>query len=268
MDTDSLARLVGELLQEHGLTLAVAESCTGGLLGTHITNIPGSSAYFEGGVIAYSYGAKEHVLGVPASTLKEHGAVSAETAIAMASGVRQVLQTDFALAITCIAGPAGATPTKPVGLAYVGLASATGETCKRYQWLGDRWENREWAAKAALALLHEHLCALRTSAGGDTSSEGNTDPAPSQEDKCTPCTPIEVEARFSPSGRPDPMAFKWQGRWLTVAFVGRTWNSGEGDEAVQHSLVITPLDGVFELSYQPATAQWRLVRGRGRQTIV
>jgi len=157
MDTDSLAQAIGELLQQRHLTLAVAESCTGGLLAAHITNIPGSSAYFAGGVIAYSYETKKWVLHVPADVLERYGAVSAETATAMAKGVRELLQVDLALAITGIAGPAGATPTKPVGLVYIALSSAQEEKWRRYVWPGNRWENREMSARAALELLQEYL---------------------------------------------------------------------------------------------------------------
>jgi len=157
MGTDSLAQAVGELLRQRRLTLAVAESCTGGLLAAHITSIPGSSDYFTGGVIAYSYGTKERVLNVPASVLERYGAVSPETAIAMAQGVRRLLRVDLALAVTGIAGPTGGTPEKPVGLTYIALSSSEGEKCRRYVWAGDRWENRELSARAALELLQEHL---------------------------------------------------------------------------------------------------------------
>nr|MBC7244981.1 CinA family protein [Chloroflexota bacterium] len=162
MDIDSLAETVGRLLQQRCLKLAVAESCTGGLLATHITNIPGSSAYFEGGVVAYSYETKRRVLGVPASVLDTYGAVSAETAIAMARGVRHLLHVDLAVAITGIAGPTGARPQKPVGLTYIALASAKGEECRKYLWTGDRWENRRQSAKAALQWLREYLEATNT----------------------------------------------------------------------------------------------------------
>jgi len=157
MDTDSLTQSVGELLRQRHLTLAVAESCTGGLLGGRLTSIPGSSDYFKGGVIAYSYETKEHVLGVPAHTLEQHGAVSSQTAVAMAQGVRHLLRTDLALSITGIAGPAGATPDKPVGLVYVALSSAEGAKCERHVWSGDRGENRRLSISAALELLEQHL---------------------------------------------------------------------------------------------------------------
>lgn len=157
MDIGCLAEAVGKLLQQHHLTLAVAESCTGGLLAARITDIPGSSAYFEGGVVAYSYEAKKRILGVSATTLEAHGAVSAETAIAMAEGMRRLLGVDLAIAITGIAGPTGATPQKPVGLTYIALACAQGAECRKYVWTGNRWENREQSVRAALELLQEYL---------------------------------------------------------------------------------------------------------------
>jgi PncC family amidohydrolase len=250
MDIDSLAQAIGELLQERGLTLAVAESCTGGLLASYITNIPGSSAYFEGGVIAYSYAVKERVLKVPAGVLERHGAVSPETATAMAEGVRRLLQTNLALATTGIAGPTGGTPEKPVGLVYIALASAHGQECRKYLWTGDRWENREWSVRAALELLHEHLA--------PSSTERNPD---------TPGTLVAVDARFDTHGHPTPVAFQWQGQWLQVASLGRTWSTGQGTKVIHHYMVSVPGEAVFELSFEPATLRWRVVRGRGRPMV-
>lgn len=157
MEINALAKAVGELLQQRCLTLAVAESCTGGLLAARITDIPGSSAYFEGGVVAYSSEVKKRILEVPIDTLETHGAVSAETAIAMARGVRRLLGVDLAIAITGIAGPTGGTSQKPIGLTYIALASVQGEECRKYLWTGNRWENREQSVRAALELLREYL---------------------------------------------------------------------------------------------------------------
>jgi nicotinamide-nucleotide amidase len=171
MDTNSLAQAVGALLQERHLTLAVAESCTGGLLAAYITNIAGSSAYFEGGVVAYSYAAKQRVLDVPADLLERHGAVSWQTASAMAQGVRRLLHVDIALSITGIAGPTGATPDKPVGLVYIALSSARGQVCQQYFWSGDRIANRELSARAALELLHEHLLTHADESGAKRSHQ-------------------------------------------------------------------------------------------------
>ncbi len=148
---------IGELLSQRGWTLAVAESCTGGLLSHRITNVPGSSSYFQGGVVSYSNEAKERILGVPHETLVEHGAVSEETALAMAQGVRQLLGTEIALSVTGIAGPTGGTPEKPVGLVYIGLAADGVELCEKHIWKGDRTENKERSAEAALELLLKHL---------------------------------------------------------------------------------------------------------------
>ncbi len=152
-----LEKRIGELLSQRGWTLAVAESCTGGLLGHRITNVPGSSSYFQGGVVSYSNEAKERILGVPHETLVEHGAVSEQTVLAMARGVRQLLGTDIALSVTGIAGPTGGTPEKPVGLVYIGLAADGIELCEKHIWKGDRTENKERSAEAALEVLLKHL---------------------------------------------------------------------------------------------------------------
>jgi PncC family amidohydrolase len=153
----SLQERVGELLSQPGWTLAVAESCTGGLLGHLITGVSGSSAYFEGGIISYSNEAKERLLGVPHETLVQHGAVSEETALAMARGARRLLGTDVALSVTGIAGPTGGSADKPVGLVYVGLAAEDAELCEKHVWQGDRAQNKALSAEAALDLLLRYL---------------------------------------------------------------------------------------------------------------
>ena len=137
--------------------MAVAESCTGGLLGHRITNASGSSAYFQGGVVSYSNEAKERILAVPRETLTKHGAVSEETALAMAQGVRRLFTTDIALSVTGIAGPTGGAPEKPVGLVYIGLAAEGVDLCEKHIWSGDRTENKERSAEAALELLLKYL---------------------------------------------------------------------------------------------------------------
>ena len=157
MDTESLEKIVGRLLTEQQLTITLAESCTGGLIAHRLTNVPGSSDYFIGGVVSYANEVKERVLGVSPQTLREHGAVSEETAREMVRGVRHLLQADVALAVTGIAGPSGGSPGKPVGLAYIALAAEGEEQCERYLWQGDRWANKEQSAEAALAMLREYL---------------------------------------------------------------------------------------------------------------
>lgn len=156
-EPQALEERVGELLRERGLTLAVAESCTGGLLGHRITSVPGSSAYFLGGVIAYDDAVKERLLGVRAATLAAHGAVSAETAEEMARGGRAALHADLALSVTGIAGPGGGSARKPVGLVYVALAASDGAWVERHLWSGDRHTNNSLTVSAALDLLRRYL---------------------------------------------------------------------------------------------------------------
>jgi PncC family amidohydrolase len=158
---DPLATELGSLLAKSRFTVSVAESCTGGLLGSLITDQPGSSAYFVGGVIAYADEVKRAQLGVPADLLASHGAVSREVAIAMADGVRLRFATTLAASITGIAGP-DAEGGKPVGLTYIAVASSRGTTCSEYKFGGDRWSNRRQAAGEALRLLIE---AARSSVG-------------------------------------------------------------------------------------------------------
>lgn len=148
---------IGALLKAQGRTLATAESCTGGLLGHRITNVPGSSTYYLGGVIAYANEAKEALLGVRRETLLAHGAVSAETALEMARGARQRLGADMAVAVTGIAGPSGGSADKPVGLVYIALSAPDGERWERHVWPGNRLENKERSAEAALRLLLGYL---------------------------------------------------------------------------------------------------------------
>ncbi len=156
-DTDTLEEVVGRVLLSSRKTLALAESCTGGLLGHRLTNIPGSSAYLRQGVVAYSNEAKEELLGVPHELIELHGAVSKEVAEAMARGARERSRTDLALAVTGIAGPTGGTPEKPVGLTYIALAAEGGVISRRYRFLGDREGNKLRATGMALDLLRRHL---------------------------------------------------------------------------------------------------------------
>ena len=149
--------LVGTLLSEKHLTLSLAESCTGGLIGHRITNVPGSSEYFIGGVLAYAYEAKVNLLAVSWETLHQYGAVSAQTVLEMARGVRGLLNTDIGLSTCCIAGPGGATPTKPVGTGWVGLAAEDGAWTRTFLFSYDRLGNKEALADSALTLLWEYL---------------------------------------------------------------------------------------------------------------
>lgn len=155
---------VSELLWRHKLTLGCGESCTGGLIGHRLTNVPGSSAYFIGSIVAYAYEAKEGLLGVPHDVLVRDGAVSEAVVLAMARGVRQALHADISVAVTGIAGPGGATPNKPVGLTYIGLVAPGVERVRRNVWTGDRVANKEQSADAVLRLLLDYLLELERDA--------------------------------------------------------------------------------------------------------
>ncbi len=154
---EPLESRVGRLLTAQKQTLAIAESCTGGLITHRLTNIPGSSEYFIGAVVAYAYLAKVAALGLEWDALDRFGSVSEETAMAMARGVRAKFTTTIGLAVTGIAGPGGASPDKPVGLTYIAMVSGDDERIERHVWAGDRVQNKESSAEAALSLLEKHL---------------------------------------------------------------------------------------------------------------
>ncbi len=150
-------------LQKRGLWLATAESCTGGLIGHLITNVPGSSSVYAGGVVAYANEAKMGLLGVPAGMLAMYGAVSRETALDMASGVRLALANEMdaaklvGVSVTGIAGPGGGSDEKPVGLTWIGLDAADFRGAWQFMWRGTRRENKEYSAREALRLILEYL---------------------------------------------------------------------------------------------------------------
>lgn len=152
-----LEELVGQLLREQGLTLAVAESCSGGLICHRITNVPGSSDYFLGGLVTYSNQAKMDLLRVPAEVLAQRGAVSADTAQAMARGVRELFGAAVGIAATGIAGPGGGTPEKPVGTVYLGMATPRGEEVRHHLFHGSREEIKMLTAQTALDCLRREL---------------------------------------------------------------------------------------------------------------
>ena len=146
-----------------GLTVAVAESCTGGLVAHALTEIAGSSGYFQGGIVSYSNAVKEAQLGVPHDVLVAHGAVSAQTGRAMAEGARTRLGVDVAASITGVAGPSGGSEAKPVGLTYVAVADEGGVEVRRHQWAFDRAGNKRASAEAAIELLLARVEARPTS---------------------------------------------------------------------------------------------------------
>jgi PncC family amidohydrolase len=154
---DPLETQIGDELKMRGWSLAVAESCTGGLLGHLITEVPGSSDYFMGGVLVYSDQAKTKLLGVDPEILQKHGAVSSQVARRMAIAVRELLQTDVGLSVTGIAGPGGGFPEKPVGLTYIGLSSPRADVVEEITWGSTRSQNKLSSAQAAMRLLLQSL---------------------------------------------------------------------------------------------------------------
>jgi nicotinamide-nucleotide amidase len=162
MDVEPLSQLVERLQAsclERGLSVATAESCTGGLVAKLITDVAGSSGYFRGGVVSYADEAKTGLLGVAEDQLVAHGAVSAQVARSMAAGALTRTGADLAVAVTGVSGPEGGSPAKPVGLTYVAVAAGGGVQVRRFVWAGDRAANREASARAALELLLECVSA-------------------------------------------------------------------------------------------------------------
>ena len=157
----SLEQEVGNLLRQKGLTLGLVESATGGLISHLITNVPGSSDYYKGSVTAYSNEAKIKIVGVKEDTINKYGAVSYQVAEEMAQGGRRILAADICLADTGIAGPSGATPEKPLGLFYIGLAHRAGTYSQKHNFHGSREQNKRGATEAALGWLKEYLTSLK-----------------------------------------------------------------------------------------------------------
>jgi nicotinamide-nucleotide amidase len=168
-----LAVRLGARCSALGVWVATVESCTGGLVGHLITEVPGSSAYYVGGFVTYADELKREVVGVPHDVLAAHGAVSAQVAMAMATGGRARTGADLAVSVTGIAGPDGGTSAKPVGLTYVAVADSVGVAVRRHVWTGDRSENKRLSAGAALELLLERVEAP----AGDEGSPPSAEPA-------------------------------------------------------------------------------------------
>ena len=157
----SLEQEIGDLLRQKKLTLGAVESATGGLISHRITSVPGSSDYYQGSITSYSNEVKMRVVGVKEETLAKYGAVSSQVAEEMAAGGRKALNVDICVADTGIAGPAGATPGKAVGLFYLGLSHRGGTFSRKHSFQGGRGQNRDSAAEAALAWVKEYLLSLK-----------------------------------------------------------------------------------------------------------
>jgi nicotinamide-nucleotide amidase len=155
----TLADQVGIILKRRGLWVCAAESCTGGLFLSSLTDISGSSAWVAGGVVSYSNEVKQQVVGVQEATLNQYGAVSEPTAREMAAGVRKLIGADIGIGITGIAGPGGGSSEKPVGLVYIGMATPESTTVERCLWQGDRIENKQQSVVRALQMILQWLSA-------------------------------------------------------------------------------------------------------------
>jgi nicotinamide-nucleotide amidase len=154
---ESIEQIIGYFLQMRGATLAVAESCTGGMMAERITSVPGSSRYFLGGAVVYSNELKTKFAGVPAKLIAEHGAVSPEVAVALAEGIRERTKATFGVGITGIAGPTGGTPEKPVGLVYIAISDGNEQEVVERRLPGDRERIRWWASFTGLDLIRRKL---------------------------------------------------------------------------------------------------------------
>lgn len=154
---EKLLDVVSAELKKQKLTVATAESCTGGLIAHSLTNIPGSSEYFERGIVSYSNKAKMDLLGVPEKLIEEHGAVSEQVAKVMAEGIKKKSNVDIGVATTGIAGPTGGTEEKPVGLVYIAVSTSKDTKVKRFQFTGNRLQNKERTCNAVLWMLFDYL---------------------------------------------------------------------------------------------------------------
>jgi PncC family amidohydrolase len=240
----NIEELVGDLLRKHKLNLATAESCTGGLIGHLLTNVPGSSDYYLGGAQVYSNDIKHKMLGVRLETLETYGAVSAETVVEMACGVRNALNSDIGLSVSGIAGPGGGTIEKPVGLVWIGIAASGFEGAWENNWDGNRSQIKEQAAIQALNLLSNYLEG-KESVNGDRKRP---------HDSLCSGDPIKVWVSFEENGEIKPTGFSSSGVKYQVDTVGRQWE----EDGCRHFLVMVPIDKIYELIFNRQEMRWYL----------
>lgn len=248
---------VGALLLEQGLTLVTAESCTGGLVGHRITNVPGSSGYYLGGLVAYANEMKESSLGVRHETLVTYGTVSEETAREMSRGARRLLGADVALALTGVAGPGGGTEEKPVGLVYVALSARDVELCRCYRWQGDRITNKKQSADAALRLLRSYLKGRREAPASGLQEETHPSLKP---ELAFVNEPVVVEVRGKKGEDMVPLAFVWGGRRFEIDSWGREDLAVKSGRSLRCYLVQTAGGETWELCHDAESCQWMLTR--------
>jgi PncC family amidohydrolase len=251
-----IEELAARTLTARGLTLALAESCTGGLVAHRVTNVPGSSAFFLGGVVAYANQAKVDLLAVRPETLAAHGAVSEETAREMAQGARARFGADVALSVTGIAGPTGGTQEKPVGLVYVALAGPDAGRCLRHVWQTEegatlgRLAIKERSAEAVLQLLVDFLQEVAPEEGIGEMVEFL--------DKA-----VGVEAVARRNGGVRPVAFVWEGRRYEVEAWGRERTVTRDGAEARCYLVQTAGPEAWELCRAVETGLWTMRRRWG-----
>ena len=238
---------IGDLLCQHSITLSTAESCTGGLIGHKITNMAGSSEYFAGAAVVYSNEAKIRLLGVQPVTLEEHGAVSRQTVLEMAEGVRKIYRTDAGLSVSGIAGPGGGTEQKPVGLVWFGINVLGQEDSWKFNFQGNRLHIKEEAAKTALELLEAFILSedLHPDNGIETHSWKN---------KNINFQEVQVWGTFNQEGNLTPSGFFYQGVKHKVEVISRHWQVGDNT----HYLVMVPVNRVFELIFKNQEKRWQL----------
>lgn len=249
--THANALRIGERLRQLGLSVATAESCTGGLVSSLLTDVAGSSDYFVGGAVTYANLAKERVLGVDAAALAAHGAVSPEVAAQMARQVRRLFNADVGLAVTGIAGPGGGTPDKPVGLTYIHLSAVDAEWGERHLWQGDRLANKQQSAAAVLALLLRYVERQVTDGVGRAAGPPRPDTTPRGSEESVPVELVPATAEPA-----TPHAFTWHGQRYQVAAVGRRWQAFSGGTTWHCLLVQTTGRDTFELRQRTDTGAW------------
>jgi len=240
----NIEELVGDLLRKHQFNLATAESCTGGLIGHLITNVPGSSDYYLGGTQVYSNDIKHKMLGVRLETLEAYGAVSAETVLEMACGVRDALNSDIGLSVSGIAGPGGGTIEKPVGLVWIGIAASGFEGAWENNWDGDRTQIKEQAAKQALYLLSDYL---------EGKEIVNRNQNRRYKNICSG-DPVKVWVSFEENGEIQPTGFSSRGVNHRIDSIGRQWEK----DGCRHFLVMVPIDKIYELIFNRGEMRWYL----------
>ncbi len=223
---------IAPLLRTLHWTLSLAESCTGGLISHRVTNIPGSSDYYLGGINSYTNEIKHRILGVQNETLLAFGAVSEQTVREMAIGVKTLFRSDVSIAVSGIAGPSGGTPQKPVGTVWIGTATADKLTARVFHFFGDRLAIKNQSAEMALWLLLQTLLA-------QVNQLPETKPSFSYQ-------PVAVNFSLNSSGNPQIHSIYWRENEVRVLSHGRQWQ----DESGWHALVMDIQNQVYELLYK------------------